>query len=66
MDSAKPRPAALRFFFVGFIMTTVFLQNLVSIGDLKIKISAAIDSIHVSSLKKVFKNLKKRVKHALR
>ncbi len=41
---------------------TVFAQNPVSIDDLKIKISAAIDSIHVSTLKKVFKNLKKRVK----
>ncbi len=53
------RPAI---FLLGFMNNTVFLQNPVSIDDLKIKISVAIDSIHVSTLKKVFKNLKKPVK----
>ncbi len=54
MSSAKPQPVALQFFLWGFMENTVFSQNPVSIDDLKIKISAAIDSIHVSTLNKVF------------
>ncbi len=61
MASQKPRPDATKFFLWSYIKENVFQHEVISLVHLKTLINETIAKIEAAMLKRVFKNMKRKI-----